>query len=114
MTTGEILIHDLTIGGKESGQTLTIAAGDRPELTVDLSWTFPLKFAEIVSGDGSKVYRERVDLSDTLSFGRKTWTLRPELAGRTWVRFEVWDIATNGAFSEPIWIESREPVASRR
>jgi hypothetical protein len=114
VTTGEILIHDLTIGGKESGQTLTIAAGDRPELTVDLSWTFPLKFAEIVSGDGSKVYRERVDLSDTLSFGRKTWTLRPELAGRTWVRFEVWDIATNGAFSEPIWIESREPVASRR
>jgi hypothetical protein len=62
--------------------------------------------------DGScEVRRERVDLSDTTPFGRKSWTLRPDLAGRTWVRFEVGDVATNGAFTQPIWLESREPVA---
>jgi hypothetical protein len=113
VTTGEVLIEDLKIGGKPAGETLKLDPGDRPEVTFTLSWTFPLKFAEIVSGDGSKVYRERVDLSETSPFGRKSWTLKPDLAGRTWARFEVWDVATDGAFSEPIWIESREPVAAR-
>ena len=53
-----------------------------------MKWTFPLAFAEIVSGDGSKVYRERIDLSDTPSFGSRTLKLQPQLAGRKWVRFE--------------------------
>ena len=108
VTTGEILLNEATIGGREGGQTLTLAEGDRPEVRVDLSWTFPLKFAEIVSGDGSKVYRKRVDLSDTPAFGRKTLTIKADLAGRNWVRFEVWDIAANGAFTQPIWIERKK------
>ena len=107
VTTGEVLLHEATIGGREGGQTLTLAPGDRPEVRFDLSWTFPLRFAEVVSGDGSKVYRERFDLSDTPAFGRKTLTLKPDLAGRTWARLEVWDIATNGAFTQPVWIEVR-------
>jgi hypothetical protein len=48
-----------------------------------------------------------VDLSDTPAFGRKTLTLRPDLAGRTWARFEVWDVATDGAFTQPVWIEGK-------
>jgi hypothetical protein len=28
-----------------------------------------------------------------------------DLKGAKWVRFEVWDIAANGAFSQPVWIE---------
>ena len=35
---------------------------------------------------------------------RRTLTLRPELRGRLWVRLEVWDIATNGAFTQPVWL----------
>jgi hypothetical protein len=27
------------------------------------------------------------------------------LEGARWVRLEVWDIAANGAFSQPVWIE---------
>jgi len=27
-----------------------------------------------------------------------------DLKGRTWVRFEVWDIAANGAFTQPVWL----------
>ena len=107
VTTGEVILESATIGGREGGQALTLAPGDRPEVRVDLSWTFPLRFAEVVSGDGAKVYRERVDLSDTPPFGRKTIALRPDLAGRTWARFEVWDVAANGAFTQPVRIEVR-------
>jgi hypothetical protein len=105
VTTGEVLLNDVTIGGKSGGETLTFAPGDHPVVRVDLSWTFPLRFAEVVSGDGSKVYRERIDLSDTPPFGHKILTLKPDLAGRTWARFEVWDVATDGAFTQPVWLE---------
>jgi len=26
------------------------------------------------------------------------------LKGRTWVRFQIWDIAANGAFTQPVWL----------
>jgi hypothetical protein len=71
---------------------------------VTLEWTFPLRFAEVISGDGTKVYRERIDLGDTGPFGRRTLALRPELAGRRWVRLEAWDVAANGAFTQPVWL----------
>jgi len=115
VTTGEVLIRDFSVGGKASGQTLSgppapnnegARGGGRrpPELRVTLDWTFPLRFAEIVSGDGRQVYRERIDLSDTSAFGTRTLTLRPDLRGRTWVRFAVWDVAANGAFTQPVWL----------
>jgi len=81
------------------------AGGSKPELKLSLEWTFPLKFVEIISGDGEKVYRERIDMSDTPAFGKKTLVLSPNLAGRTWVRAEAWDIAANGAFTQPVWIK---------
>jgi hypothetical protein len=105
VTTGEVLPREFTIGGKGSGETLTMSEGDRPEMRATLDWTFPLRFAELVSGDGKAVYRERIDLSDTEPFGRRTLTLKPDLAGRTWVRLEAWDVAGNGAFTQPIWLE---------
>jgi hypothetical protein len=104
VTTGEVLIPEFTVGGKESGETVTLQDGESPELKVKLAWTFPLSFAEIISGDGQKVYRERIDLSDTAAFGRKTFTFRPQLTGRRWVRLEAWDVAANGAFTQPVWI----------
>ncbi len=113
VTTGEVLIPAATLGGRDFGGTLALAPGDRPELAVDLSWTFPLRFAEVVSGDGTKVYRERIDLSATPPFGRQTLALRPDLAGRTWARFEAWDVATNGAFTQPIRIGPQAPPAGQ-
>jgi len=38
------------------------------------------------------------------SFGTRNVRLRLELKGRTWVRFEIWDIAANGAFTQPVWL----------
>jgi hypothetical protein len=105
VTTGEILLPKVTVGGKESGDVLKVSEGEKPELVAAIEWTFPLAFAEVISGDGTRVYRERIDLSDTPSFGKRTLNLKPQLAGRRWVRFEVWDVAANGAFTQPVWLE---------
>jgi hypothetical protein len=105
VTTGEVLLPRFTVGGKSSGENLKLADNSQPETQVDLRWTFPLAFAEIISGDGQQVFRERIDLSDTKPFGQRTLSLRPNLAGRRWVRFEVWDIAVNGAFTQPVWLQ---------
>jgi hypothetical protein len=105
VTTGEILLREFSMGGRRNGETLHLKAGERPELRVSLEWTFPLRFAEVISGDGEKVYRERLDLADTTALGQRRLTLKPQLQGRKWVRFEVWDVAANGAFTQPIWLE---------
>ena len=103
VTTGEILIREYTLNGKESGET--VRAPSRSDLRIALDWTFPLRFAEAITGDGTQVFRDRVDLSDTTAFGTRTLQLHPQLQNRKWLRFEVWDIASNGAFTQPIWLE---------
>ncbi len=108
-TTGEVLIPEFTVQGQPSGSTVELKPGERPEVRVDLRWTFPLKFAEVISGDGSQVYRDHIDCSATYEFDKKTMRLTPDLRGRTWVRVEAWDIACNGAFSQPVWLRSPSP-----
>jgi len=48
-----------------------------------------------------------MDLTDTENFGTRKLRLPIDLKGRTWVRLEVWDIAANGAFTPPVWIENK-------
>lgn len=108
-TTGEILIPEYSVGGKASGQVLDPPAQSPTMIEAQLSWTFPLAFAEVVSGDGKEVFRQRVDLSNTESFGTRKLQIPASLQGRKWVRFEVWDIAANGAFTQPVWIGAQEP-----
>lgn len=104
-TTGEVLIPEFSIAGKRSGETLDRPAGTGPTpLRATLAWTFPLAFAEVVSGDGQAVHRQRVDLSDTEAFGRRELQIPVELNQRTWVRLEVWDMARSGAFTQPIFL----------
>lgn len=103
-TTGEVLMHALKINGKSSGETLQLQAGGTADVALTLSWTFPMQFVEIISGDGEKVYRERVNLSETEAFGEKQFNFSPRLAGRKWVRVEAWDVAANGAFSQTFYI----------
>jgi hypothetical protein len=107
-TTGEVLIPEFTVGGKQSGQTLDLARAAAPMLEANLEWTFPLAFAQIISGDGQKVFRQRIDLADTESFGTRKLRQPLDLKGRTWVRFEVWDIAANGAFTQPVWLVGQQ------
>ncbi|OAI56558.1 hypothetical protein AYO49_00730 [Verrucomicrobiaceae bacterium SCGC AG-212-N21] len=105
-TTGEILIKEFTVGGKKSGEVATLASPDEKlPLNITLAWTFPLKFAEVISGDGQKVYRVRLDLTNTKPFGEETRKMALGLKGMKWVRLEVWDIARNGAYSQPVWLQ---------
>ncbi|HEY1110720.1 MAG TPA: hypothetical protein VGE76_18860 [Opitutaceae bacterium] len=104
-STGEVLIPGFTVAGKGSGEELSLPAGVRAGVKVSLQWTFPLAFAELVSGDGKQVHRERIELSDTKAFGTRELELEIDLRGRKWVRLEVWDIARNGAFTPPVWLK---------
>ena len=103
-TTGEILLPTFTVNGRKSGETLNLSKNDSVNIQIAIDWTFPLNFVEIISGDGKKVFHEKIDISDTKAFGSKTFRFSPKLAGRKWVRLEVWDIAANGAFTQTVYL----------
>src|SRR5690606_35530797 len=99
-TTGEVLIPAFTVNGTPSGEVLKLAGRGKAEVAVEIDWTFPLNFVEIISGDGENVYRQHFSLADTEAFGRRTFTFSADLKGRKWVLVELWDVAANGAFTQ--------------
>ncbi|HEX2083861.1 MAG TPA: hypothetical protein VHF86_10315, partial [Xanthomonadaceae bacterium] len=101
-TTGEVLIPEFAVDGVPSGGQ--VDAGAAATLRATLEWTFPPAFAEIVSGDGERVHRERIDLTDAPAFGTRTISRQIDLRGRKWVRLEVWDVAANGAFTQSVFV----------
>ncbi|HEV2696156.1 MAG TPA: hypothetical protein VG347_24930 [Verrucomicrobiae bacterium] len=101
-TTGEILIPQFTADGKASGET--ISGKERTKIKLQLGWTFPLVYAEIISGDGNTIHRQKINLTDTESFGSRTLNLTADLRNQKWVRVEIWDVAANGAFTQPVWV----------
>jgi len=103
-TTGEVLIPSFTVNGKAPGETAVLNGNVKASIAFNVSWTFPLNFAEIISGDGIQVYRHKIDLNTTGSFGNRSITEKIDLSGRKWVRLEVWDGAANGAFTQTIWL----------
>jgi hypothetical protein len=46
-----------------------------------------------------------VELTDTESYGTRKLRVTVDLKNQKWVRLEAWDIAANGAFTQPVWIE---------
>jgi hypothetical protein len=92
------------VNGHISGDSLQLPANGTATIDLQLQWTFPMNFVEIISGDGEKVYREKISLKDTEAFGEKTFRFSSQLKGRKWVRVEAWDIAANGAFSQIFWL----------
>jgi hypothetical protein len=105
VSTGEVLLSVFTVDGKRSGETAKIASSGKTKIILSADWTFPLNFAEIVSGDGKQVYRERISLNNTTAFGKKQFEFTANLNNRKWVRVELWDIAANGAFTQQVWLE---------
>ncbi|TDQ06955.1 CehA/McbA family metallohydrolase domain-containing protein [Pedobacter metabolipauper] len=104
VSTGEVLMPVFSINGKGAGETLKLDQSGKATVKMQLDWTFPMSFAEIVSGDGKNVYRERINLNQSQAFGKQTFNWPVNLAKRTWVRVEAWDIAANGAFTQMIWL----------
>lgn len=88
-TTGEILIHSWqpTTGG----------------VTATVEWYFPPAFAEITWGDASGVHKWKQSLADKMEFDTQQITFATNLASANWVRFEAWDVARNGGFTQPHW-----------
>ncbi|RDC63421.1 hypothetical protein AHMF7616_02024 [Adhaeribacter pallidiroseus] len=105
VTTGEVLLPTFSVNGKKSGETLKLPGEGKVTIALDVSWTFPLTFAEIISGDGSQVFREKIDLQNTQAFGKQNFKFKTNLNGKKWVRVEVWDAAVNGAFTQQVWLE---------
>lgn len=108
VSTGEVLIPEFLINDQASGGCAILAEDGQARIRIGMEWTFPLSFAEIVSGDGRKIYRHRINLDDTLGFGARELDFLLDLKDRNWARLEVWDIARNGAFTPPIWLESAD------
>jgi hypothetical protein len=104
ISTGEVLLPTFTVGGRASGETLKLKASGRATLNAKLTWTFPMAFAEVVTGDGKTVYRTRIDLADTGAYGERTLKMPIDLKTKKWVRFEAWDVAANGVISQPVWV----------
>ena len=96
-TTGEILIPSYRVEG--TGAQRTVVA--------DVDYTFPLAFVEVVWGDGRTIDRKIVPATEVAPFGTKHFAIPFDAAGKSWVRFAVWDSAGNGAFVQPIWLAAR-------
>jgi hypothetical protein len=103
-STGEVLMPLLKVNGHISGDSLQLQTNGITTIDLKLRWTFPMNFVEIISGDGKKVYREQISLTDTEAFGEKSFRFNCKLAGRKWVRVEAWDVAANGVFSQTFWL----------
>jgi len=103
-STGEVLMPLLKINDHISGDSLRLPASGNATIDLKLQWTFPMNFVEIISGDGKKVYRERIPLTGTTAFGEKSFRFPAKLSRRKWVRIEAWDVAANGAFSQTFWL----------
>ena len=65
------MIPSFTLNGKRSGDVLQLLADGMVVLEKDLEWTFPLAFAEFISGDGKSVSRERISLEKTGPFANR-------------------------------------------
>jgi hypothetical protein len=93
-STGEVLIPEAHF---EAG----------PRVTARLRWTLPLAYAVVAWSDGAVTRRETVALDTTRSFGDQEFTWRLQAPGAKWARLEVWDVAGNGAFTNPHWYDQR-------
>ncbi|MEO6721686.1 MAG: hypothetical protein ABIN67_15060 [Ferruginibacter sp.] len=105
VSTGEVLMPVFTVNGKQAGDTIAATQDGKANIVMVADWTFPLNFAEIITGDGVKVYREKINLDHTLAFGKEKFSFKADIKNKKWIRVELWDAAVNGAFSQQIWIE---------
>ncbi|MGH9661855.1 MAG: hypothetical protein ACRD96_25125, partial [Bryobacteraceae bacterium] len=92
VTTGEVLLNDWR---------LDVAAGEVSGV-IDMSWTFPMNFWELVWGDGKETRRKIFPLDGTGQYGKQRIAFREETPGVTWARLAAWDTAANGAFTQPV------------
>lgn len=92
VTSGEVLIPAFSVKGSGTGRTVD----------VDLEWTFPLAIVEVVWGDGTTTGRQTVPVSSLAPSGAQHLSIPLDTTGKKWIRFAVWDVAGNGALTQPV------------
>jgi hypothetical protein len=92
-TTGEVLLPETSITGSPA---LIVARAK-------VRHTFPLKMAEVVWGNGGQTFREIIPLETTRPFSEGQWEWKLKAPEWKWARIAVWDVAANGAFTNPVW-----------
>ena len=92
-TTGEVVLPDV----------VWKPSGDRISAHVTASYTFPLHIAEIVWGNGSKTERKIFTLEKTKEFDSHAFDWSVDAPGWKWARLAIWDVAGDGAFTNPVW-----------
>jgi hypothetical protein len=97
ISTGEILLPNVTIKGD----------GGELQVNAQVEYTFPLRLAEIVWGDGSETHREIIDLSSTHAFEKKDFAWQVKAPQWRWARLALWDVAGDGAFTNPVWRDEK-------
>jgi hypothetical protein len=93
ISTGEILIPDAALKSN----------GDQIMASVTADYTFPLRMAEIVWGDGKETHYQIFPLDTTRQFGHRRFEWTAAATNWKWARLAVWDVAGNGAFTNPVW-----------
>jgi hypothetical protein len=89
ITTGEVLLPEVKLG--------------KTSVRAKISHTFPLRMAEVVWGDGEKTSRITIPLDQTREFEDTLLDREISTPNRKWARFAVWDVAGNGAMTNPVW-----------
>ena len=96
-TTGEVLFHDYGVSG----------SGAQSVYTAEVEWTFPMEFVELVWSDGHKVDRKVIPATELAPFGTHEFKIPFDATGKKWVRFAAWDSAGDGAYTQPVALNSR-------
>jgi hypothetical protein len=91
-TNGEVLFHNWGVQG----------SGAKSVYTASIEYTFPLEFADLVWGDGTRTGHKFIDLRDTMPFGTKEFKIPFDATGKKWIRLSVWDSTGSGAWDNPI------------
>lgn len=76
-------------------------SGRQAKVVAEVSWTFPLEFVEVMSGDGKTINRQVIPATELAPFGTHRFEIPFDARGKKWVRFAVWDVAANGATVQP-------------
>jgi hypothetical protein len=94
ISSGEVLLPKIEIKAGANGEV---------QVRARIRWTFPLRFAEVVWGNGAATQRKLLALDTTRPFGDAEFTWTVDAKDWKWARFAVWDIAANGAMVNPVW-----------
>ena len=89
ITTGEVLLPEVKVSGES--------------VHARVQHTFPLEMAEVVWGNGSETFRTTIPLEETREFSETAIDRTLQAPGWKWARFAVWDVAGNGAMTNPVW-----------